>query len=229
MSHIHILTIVGRIENRIDKTFRVLSSRQNRDVTCAGLRLCERTYKLQCGRDTIEVVIPEIRGEGSESAENYMILPEFLIPGRPYPVYVYLHAIALYSINPEMGQREAAERTRKHFGLATFSHTTLGRAIRKLEGLTKRFECEGQNDEKCNECIEGSNKIKFPSVEQMKSRKRVVVSYLKKAVTSWQSFKKLCEPQALHNHKRLPYKGGFIDACHSIVEYTFLNYQRLLL
>jgi hypothetical protein len=58
------------------------------------------------------------------------MIPGFLVPRRPYPVYVYLYAIDLYSSAPEKGQRWAAEETRKYFGLATFSHTTLGRALK---------------------------------------------------------------------------------------------------
>jgi hypothetical protein len=42
---------------------------------------------------------------------------------------VYLYALALYGSAPEKGQRWAAEETRKKFGLATFAHTTLGRAL----------------------------------------------------------------------------------------------------
>ena len=68
-----------------------------------------------------------------------MVIPHFLIPGRRYPIFVYLYAISLYSANPEMGQRKAAEMTRKLFGLATFAHTTLGRALKKLCQLIRQY------------------------------------------------------------------------------------------
>jgi len=45
---------------------------------------------------------------------------------------VYLYAIDLYSANPEKGQRWVAEATRQYFGLASFAHTTLGRALKAL-------------------------------------------------------------------------------------------------
>jgi hypothetical protein len=45
-------------------------------------------------------------------------------------VYVYLYAIDLYSSNPAIGQREAARLTRIKFGLESFAHTTLGRALK---------------------------------------------------------------------------------------------------
>ena len=61
------------------------------------------------------------------------VVPDFLLPGRKYPIHIYLYAISLYCSNPGMGQREAAAATRREFGLATFSHTTLGRAFRALE------------------------------------------------------------------------------------------------
>lgn len=45
---------------------------------------------------------------------------------------MYLYAIDIYSANLEKGQRWAAEAARKYFGLESFAHTTLGRALKAL-------------------------------------------------------------------------------------------------
>jgi len=237
MSHIHIITNPCRLENTSSKTFTVLSTlstEQKEKATEVGQMINERTYKLQCGSVVFEVSIPEICNEERADAASYLIVPEFLIPGRPYPIYVYLYAIVLYSSNAKMGQREAAERTRKLFGLTTFSHTTLGRAIRKLERMIKKFEKELQDNEARNgnlenDCLE-KNAGSFPSVELIKNRKEIVASYFKKAVTHWDDFiEEVQHPQIPYNYKRPPYKSAFIDECHNIAGYTFSNNQSFLL
>jgi len=73
-----------------------------------------------------------------------VVIPWFLIPGRPYPVQIYMHACGLYSANPGMGQRAAAKATRAEFGLEKFSHSTVSRSFRAFEnsrkqGLAQRF------------------------------------------------------------------------------------------
>jgi len=73
-----------------------------------------------------------------------MVIPWFLIPGRPYPVQVYLFACELYSSVPEIGQRGAAKATRAKFKLDTFSHSTVSRSFKSFEkahklALEKRF------------------------------------------------------------------------------------------
>ena len=57
---------------------------------------------------------------------------------------IYLYACALYSANPEIGQRGAAEATRAKYELETFSHSTVCRSFKSFEqarllALGKRF------------------------------------------------------------------------------------------
>ena len=60
-----------------------------------------------------------------------MIWPSFKLPYRPYPVFVYLFAVAWYLSGGE-SQWATAERAMHFFGLETFSHTTVGRFLRRL-------------------------------------------------------------------------------------------------
>ena len=66
-------------------------------------------------------------------------------------MHVYLYAIDLYSSNPAMGQREAAETTKKFFGLAHFAHTTLGRALKVFVRNTE--DAIAETSEEC--CDDG--------------------------------------------------------------------------
>jgi len=224
MLPIQIITDKRRIETSSDKVFYVLATELKQTCLDENPAYSERIYKLQCGSDAYEVVCPEIqKSEGPDAAAS-LIIPEFMIPGRPYPIYVYLYAIVLYSSNPGMGQREAAEKTRKRFGLKTFSHTTLGRAIKKLE---TRIKSEWGNEAK--ETRPDTAGV-FRSVELTRQRRDTVLSYLKEASgQDNQLIQEPSQPQPTLNYRRPPYIGAFIDACHRVVEYTFVKYRRLLL
>ena len=179
------------------------------------------TYTILFGRKGYEIICPKRQVSGIE----YLVVPKFLIPGRPFPLYVYLYAIILYSSNPKMSQREAAERTRKRFHLYTFSHTTLGRAMKRLEERIKTFKNEPQGDEPLPE-----NRGCFPSVEHIRKRKDIVISFLAEASgLSIHPLLDTLQPQPSQNYNHPPYEGSFFDVCHRIASYIFIKYRRLLL
>jgi hypothetical protein len=60
-----------------------------------------------------------------------IVWPSFKLPNRPYPVFVYLYAAALYLSSGE-SMRDTAARTIKAFGLETFAHTTISRFLPKI-------------------------------------------------------------------------------------------------
>ena len=63
---------------------------------------------------------------------SYQIVwPSFKLPNRPYPVFVYLYAAALY-LSSEDSMRDTAAKTIKAFGLETFAHTTISRFLPKI-------------------------------------------------------------------------------------------------
>ena len=172
-----------------------------------------------------EIVCPEIQ----DAAVRYLVVPEFMIPGRWYPIYVYIYGMVLYSSNPKMGQREAAEKTRKRFGLETFSHTTLGRAMKKLEALINTNEERPNSDNEAEE-LQQPGSGRFPTVELTGERRGTVLSYLTEASGGdSQLIQEPSRPQPSLNYKHPPYAGAFVEACHRIVDYTFKKYRRFLL
>ncbi|HBP65951.1 MAG TPA: hypothetical protein DD730_17260 [Desulfosporosinus sp.] len=60
-----------------------------------------------------------------------LIWPSFKLPNRPYPVFVYLNAVAWYLSSGE-SMRSTAQKVIHVFGLSTFSHSTLCRFLPKL-------------------------------------------------------------------------------------------------
>lgn len=151
-----ILTQGLPLENSDIKIYRVQATTLQKQYLDAGYQKSERNYKIKYHHKEYTVICLEFQNNAQDS-EPIVIIPEFLIPGRPYPVYVYLYAIDLYSGSPEKGQRWAAGETRKYFGLDTFAHTTLGRAlkvfVRNIEDATKATdstnkETSGNSEEK---------------------------------------------------------------------------------
>ena len=114
-----------------DDTFRVQDTEREAELLNAGYRRHDREFIIIEKHRRISLICPEFRNE-AKGLEAIVIIPDFFVPRRPYPVYVYLYAIDLYSSSPDKGQRWAAEETRKRFGLPTFAHTTLGRALKSF-------------------------------------------------------------------------------------------------
>jgi hypothetical protein len=106
----YILTRSGPLENNQNNMFRVKDPVLEEQYRKAGYQRYERSYKVKEAHKEYSVLCPEFRNEAL-GVEPVVILPEFLVPGRPYPVYVYLYGVDLYSNAPEKGQRWAAEET----------------------------------------------------------------------------------------------------------------------
>jgi len=127
----YILTQGSPLENSKNGTYHVQSAALEKEYSDADYECRERVYKITYKHRDYAVHCMEFRND-KDGQEAVMIIPDFLIPGRRYPVEVYLYAIDIYSSNPAKGQRWAAEDTRNRFGLETFAHTTLGRALKTL-------------------------------------------------------------------------------------------------
>ena len=75
------------------------------------------------------------------------MIPWFLIPGRWYPIHIYIYACNLYIKEPEIGQRGAAKATRTKFNLKNFSHSTVSRSFRAFEQNRKKRLSQRFGDE----------------------------------------------------------------------------------
>jgi hypothetical protein len=153
-----ILTQAGRLEDCEDNTYRVQAPDLEDEYLSGGYSRHERSSQLKSLHKGYVVLCAEFRN----GTESIVLVPEFLVPGRTYPVYVYMYAIDLYSKAPEKGQRWAAEETRKQFGLVSFAHTTLGRALKAFIGIIG--ENAMTSDETATEAPESDKKNSFPTV-----------------------------------------------------------------
>jgi len=93
------------------------------------------SYKFFIYNRELTLVCPLIK---TEAKENVVLWPSIKLPFRKYPVYVYFYAVALY-LSSDLSMREAAAKTRNHFGLDKFSHSTLSRSLKKLSAIVEEL------------------------------------------------------------------------------------------
>ena len=91
-----------------------------------------------------EIQIPEIWLPG-ENNPHMVIFAEYLLSRRRYPLQVYLFALNEYCNDRGASQRDIAKKTRERYGLGTFAHTTLGRALKRLHIIINTIEQTVQN------------------------------------------------------------------------------------
>ena len=166
----YILTRAELLENCQNNEYWVQDTELEKQYMEAGYHRYERSYNIKENYRENNVICPEFRNKAKEK-EPIVITPEFVVPGRPYPAYVYLYAIELYSSSPEKGQRQVAEETRKKFRLTTFAHTTVGRALKAFTHIIAGNTTTPEESDA--ETISGDKKRSFPSRQwTAKLRKR---------------------------------------------------------
>ena len=107
----------------------VFSAEELQEFTRQGAIIKKsRQYRLVLHYRQFTIGCPVLR---MDDGSYQMIWPSFKLPHRPYPVFVYLYAVAWYLSSGE-SQRATAEKVMHFFGLETFSHTTIGRFLRRL-------------------------------------------------------------------------------------------------
>jgi hypothetical protein len=212
-----ILTDCGTIENSENQEIHVFSAEQKQALLEAGWIMHTHVYKITYRHKVYEVYCPEISGQEtgcrgafswtpaqriqteSGAGERILIVPEWMTPHRPYPLSVYLFAIHLYCSEAGISQREAARRTREYFGLETFSHTTLGRALKVLEtSLLQAESATAGSESDGSGAADGAAKEKpgawggsgFPTRQDTEEKRKHVLDFLgeKFKVKSRQAF-----------------------------------------
>ena len=152
---------------------------------------CNHYYRIEYDGRNHDIVCP---GYILEDGRYVVVIPWYLIPGRPYPIQVYLFACELYSSNPKLGQRGVAKITRAKFKLETFSHSTVCRSFKSLEyaqksALNNRFGKEINNKfkrmminsaPKISATDKNSPKNVFPSVTDTADRRKILSGFLPK-------------------------------------------------
>jgi hypothetical protein len=68
-----------------------------------------------------------------DSGVGVSLIPWFIVPGRPFPVFAYIYAIWHYHKNGKKSMDEAAAACGKLFGIERFHKSTVSRSIKAME------------------------------------------------------------------------------------------------
>ena len=195
----------------------ILTPEEINDYIDQGYHYRERVYKITIEHSDYEVTCAEIWKKGDK--EHTVIIPAFLAPLRKYKLEVYIFAVNLYSGDPDMSQRAAAEKTKEHFKLEKFSHTTIGRVMKKLSERLNESEAavevtaEGQEEKPEADKVvveEERPKKRVMSVRDTQQRREAVKIFLKGKLDNG-------------SHKRLT------ETCGQIAVWWYGRFNRLLL
>jgi len=83
----------------------------------------------------ISVIYPQISNPAT--GVKITLLPWFILPGRPYPIFAYIYAIWHYHITDKKSQKESAAAAKKLFGLESFNKSTVSRSIKAMENIVE--------------------------------------------------------------------------------------------
>lgn len=139
------------------------------------------------------------------SSNPIIVMPAFKFPYRPYPIFVYFYAIALYLTGISM--RKAAMKTAKKFGIPSFSHSTISRVFSRMAtniDLLESLLHANQYDENSSleTALPGSPKCKTsPKLNGNKKATAPVLAYIfspildiqfKESLLPYERFMKYC-------------------------------------
>lgn len=117
------------LKNRLPQEVRAFSAEELQEFITRGTVIKKKKlYLLIIHHRQLTIECPILL---MDDGSYKMIWPSFKLPNRPYPVFVYLYAVAWYLSSGD-SQRTTAQRIRHFFGISTFSHSTLCRFLTKL-------------------------------------------------------------------------------------------------
>ena len=188
-----------------------------RNIIESAVKHSFKRYRFEGKRAKYEVICQVFTDSNGDKA---ILIPYYLIPGRKYPIYVYIYAIELYCSNPKISQRKAAEETKKRFNLEKFSHTTVGRAFKALEKSiaqeTRPAQSGGAANPAQTECdgaqpsADAPQGRMFPSIRDTYARREKMAAFLKD----------MCEGDGA---------ADIIEKCRRIVGKWYGKHRRLLI
>ena len=227
---------ITMVYNNDEKKINVLTPAQINEYQDKGFRYKEHIYKLTIENHDYELVCAEIWKKGD--TEHSVIIPPVKVPHRPYALEVYLYAVNLYSENPKMSQRAAADATKKEFKLESFSHTTIGRAVKALSLMLTQhsailnepatslasFDVDAK--------IEMETDTKEATTEAEKGHKQMAdENECKKNIPAAKDTKKKREIISAFFNGRLnvQIQQDFIEACKRIAEWWYARFNKILI
>jgi hypothetical protein len=98
-----------------------------------------RQMEYMCQRVTVKY--PEVRNP--RTGVRIALIPWFMLPDRPYPIFVYLYAVRHYDSSVRKSMSLSAAAAGKLFRISGFSKSTVSRTLKVMDDLLIRFQITG--------------------------------------------------------------------------------------
>lgn len=96
-----------------------------------GLKVTHQYQQLEyMGR---RVTIAYLKVRNPKTGVSISMIPWFMLPGRPYPVFTYIYSVWHYHKTGEKSLKESAAATGKLFGITGLNKSTVSRTIKAME------------------------------------------------------------------------------------------------
>jgi len=106
-----------------------------------GLMVTYHNQEIFYMNQKVTIIYPQI--SNPETGVEISLLPWFMLPGRPYPVFTYAYAIWHYHSTGKKSQKESAAATGKIYGIKSFNKSTVSRSIKTMEDIIDLAGIEG--------------------------------------------------------------------------------------
>lgn len=103
-----------------------------------GLKVTYHSQNMNYLYTDITIIYPQI--SDPKTNMNISLIPWFMLPDRPYPIFIYIYSIWHYLNSERKSQRLSAEVTRELFGLNSFNKSTICRNLKVMEHLFAIFQ-----------------------------------------------------------------------------------------
>jgi hypothetical protein len=114
---------------------RVFSEEQEQALTRlwtdAGFVIKYRRQQMEYMHHQVIIVCPQVTDPAT--GMSITMAPWFLVPGRPFPVFVYLYMIWHYHTTGQKSQQNSAAAAGKLFGISHLHKSTVCRSIKAME------------------------------------------------------------------------------------------------
>jgi hypothetical protein len=117
--------------------FQVFSNADMYAMTCRweqlGLTDTYHSQPMEYMHRNVVITYPKVSDPAT--GNEVLLMPWFMLPGRPFPIFTYIYGIWHYRVSGEKSQRVSAAAVAKIFGLCTFNKSTLCRNIRSMRQI----------------------------------------------------------------------------------------------
>lgn len=98
-----------------------------------GLSVTYRSQMMDCMHSKINIVFPQISKPKTDI--NIVLIPWFMLPDRPYPIFLYIFSILHYLNTGKKSLRQSAEAAGEVFGVNKLNGSTVYRNIKAMENF----------------------------------------------------------------------------------------------